>query len=179
MRTKRIAEAGLLAALALILGWIDSMIPLSSALPGLKLGLANLAVVIALYRLDIRHAAAVALVKVLLSSLLFGSVSGLMYSASGAMVSLGVMVLVKKLPSVSTVGSSAAGGAAHISAQFVVAALLTSTPALLRMLPPLLAVGTVTGSLLGIAALAVMKRMPEIPPLPSSIRKGSNSNEKN
>ncbi len=179
MRTKRIAEAGLLAALALILGWIDSMIPLSSALPGLKLGLANLAVVIALYRLDIRYAAAVASVKVLLSSLLFGSVSGLMYSAAGALVSLVVMILIKRLPSVSAIGASAAGGAAHIAAQFVVAALLTSTPALLRMLPPLLAVGTITGSLLGITALAVMKRMPVTSPSLSSIRKGSVSNEKN
>lgn len=161
MRTNKIAQAGVLAALALILGWVDSLIPLSSALPGLKLGLANLAVVIALYRLDIPHAAAVSAVKVLLSSLLFGSVSGLIYSASGALVSLVVMSLVKRLPSVSAVGTSAAGGAAHIAAQFATAAVLTSTPALLRLLPPLLAVGTVTGSLLGLTALIVMKRIPE------------------
>ena len=113
MRTEKIAGTGILAALALILGWVDSMIPLSAAVPGLRLGLANLAVVIALYRLGVWHAAAVSTTKVLLSALLFGSLSGLMYSAAGAAVSLAVMILLHRLPSLSPVGVSSAGGAAH------------------------------------------------------------------
>ena len=160
MRAGKIAAAGVLAALSLILGWVDSMIPLSSAVPGLKLGLANLAVVIALYRLGIWHAAAVSAVKVLLSALLFGSVSGLIYSAAGAAFSLLVMIMLRRLPVLSPVGVSAAGGAAHIAAQFAAAALLTSTPALLRLMPPPFAVGTLTGALLGFGALLVMKRLP-------------------
>lgn len=161
MRTGRIAAAGVLAALALILGWIDSMIPLSSVVPGLRLGLANLAVVIALYRLGTRHAAAVSATKVLLSALLFGSVSGLMYSAAGAAVSLTVMSLLRRSPRLSPVGTSAAGGAAHIAAQFVVAAFLTSTPALISLMPPLLATGTLTGAVLGLTALLTEKRIPD------------------
>ena len=161
MRAGKIAGAGVLAALALILGWIDSMIPLSSAVPGLRLGLANLAVVMALYRLGVRHAAAVSATKVLLSALLFGSVSGLMYSAAGAAVSLTVMALLSRSSALSSVGVSAAGGAAHIAAQFVVAAFLTSTPALLGLLPPLLATGTLTGAALGLTALLVLRRIPE------------------
>ena len=169
MNTGRIAAAGILAALALILGWIDSMIPLSATVPGLRLGLANLAVVIALFRLGIRHAAAVSATKVLLSALLFGSVSGLMYSAAGAAVSLTVMVLLSRSSSFSPVGVSAAGGAAHIAAQFAVAAFLTSTPALLRLMPPLLAIGTLTGAALGLTALLVMKRIPgQLPELPKT-----------
>ena len=160
MRTGRIAAAGILAALALILGWIDSMIPLSSTVPGLRLGLANLAVVIALYRLGVGHAAAVSATKVLLSALLFGSVSGLMYSAAGAAVSLIVMALLFRLPALSSVGVSAAGGAAHIAAQFAVAAFLTSTPALFGLMPPLLATGTLTGAVLGLTALLAEKRIP-------------------
>jgi len=178
MRNKRIAEVGMLAALALILGWVDSMIPLSSALPGLKLGLANLAVVIALYRLGIWHAAAVSAVKVLLSAMLFGGLSGLLYSAAGAAFSLAVMIALKPIRQVSAAGASAAGGAAHIAAQFVVAALLTSTPAVLGLMPPLLAVGTLTGTLLGITALVVMKRLPQKIFSAGNGRKGDAINEK-
>lgn len=161
MRAGKIAGAGILTALALILGWIDSMIPLSSAVPGLKLGLANLAVVIALYRLGISHAAAVSAAKVLLSALLFGSISGLMYSGAGAAFSLVVMVLLHRLPQLSPVGVSAAGGAAHITGQFAAAAVLTSTPALMRLMPPLLAAGTLTGAALGLTALMTLKRIPD------------------
>lgn len=160
MKTKKIAAAGMLASLALILGWLDHMLPLSSAVPGLKLGLANLAVVFALYRLGIWYAAAVGATKVLLTALLFGGLSGLLYSASGAALSLAVMVLLYRLPGLSAAGVSAAGGAAHILAQFGVAAVLTATPALLRLMPPLLAVGTLTGAALGLAALLLMKHMP-------------------
>lgn len=161
MRTEKLAAAAMLAALALILGWLDSLVPLTSALPGLKLGLANLAVVFALYRLGAWYAVSVSAVKVLLSALLFGSVSGLMYSAAGAAVSLAVMILLHRMPVFSAVGISAAGGAAHIAAQFCVAAMLTSTPALFRLMPPLMAVGTLTGAALGLAALLVMRRMPQ------------------
>ncbi len=160
MNTGRVAGAGILAALALILGWIDSLIPLSSTVPGLRLGLANLAVVIALYRLGVRHAAAVSATKVLLSALLFGSVSGLMYSAAGAAVSLTVMALLCRCSALSPVGVSAAGGAAHIAAQFAVAAFLTSTPALFGLMPPLLATGTLTGAALGLTTLLIIKRIP-------------------
>lgn len=164
MRTHKIAAVGMLTALALILGWLDDILPLSSALPGLKLGLANLAVVFALYRLGIAHAAAVSTAKVLLSALLFGGISGLMYSAAGAAVSLLVMIMLKRLSQLSAVGVSAAGGAAHIAAQFCVAALITSTPAVLQLMPPLLAVGTLTGAALGLTALLVMERIPDYLP---------------
>ncbi len=162
MKTQKIAAAGTLAALALILGWIDHMLPLSSALPGLKLGLANLAVVVALYRLGPWHSAAVAGTKVLLSALLFSGVSGLMYSAAGAALSLAAMLLLHRFSAFSAVGVSAAGGAVHIAAQFTVAALVTSTPSVLRLMPPLLAVGTLTGALLGLTALLTMRRLPQV-----------------
>ena len=160
MKIKAIATAGMLASLALVLGWLDHIIPLSSALPGLKLGLANLAVVFALYHLGLWYAAAVSAAKVLLSALLFGGLSGLLYSAAGAVLSLAVMALLHRWPKLSAVGVSAAGGAAHILAQFGMAALLTATPELLSFMPPLLAVGTLTGAVLGLTALVLMKRMP-------------------
>lgn len=171
MRANKIAAAGMLAALALILGWLDNLVPLSSALPGLKLGLANLAVVFALYRLGVWYAVSVSAAKVLLSSLLFGGLSGLLYSAAGAAVSLAVMVALFRIPAFSPVGTSAAGGAVHIAAQFGVAALLTATPELLGLLPPMLAVGTLTGALLGLAALLVLKRIPDQIPDRSQAKK--------
>lgn len=161
MRTKKLAAAGLLAALAIILGWLDHMIPLSAALPGLKLGLANLAVVFALCRLGYARAAAVAAVKVLLSALLFSGFSGFLYSACGAAASLAVMCLLHRTGRFGAVGISAAGGAAHIIAQLCTAVLLTSTPEVFGLLPPLLAVGTLTGALLGVTAQAVIDRLPQ------------------
>ena len=159
MRARKIAELGLLSALAIILGWVEHMVPLLPSVPGVKLGLGNIVVVLALYRFGKKEAAAVSAVKVLLSALLFGSVSGLVYSASGAALSFLTMCLLYKNEKLTPIGVSAAGGAAHVIAQIAAAILLTSTVQLWRLIPPLLAVGTLTGALSGAVALMIQKKL--------------------
>lgn len=159
MKSRKIAELGLLSALAIIFGWVEHMVPLLPSIPGIKLGLGNIVVVLALYRFGKREAFAVSLVKVLLSALLFGSVSGLAYSASGAALSFAVMCLIYKNEKFTPVGVSAAGGAAHICAQVAAAMILTSTVQLWRLVPPLLVSGVVTGALSGVVALMIQKKL--------------------
>lgn len=159
MNVKKTAELGILAAAAIILGWVEHLLPLVPSVPGIKLGLGNIVVLLVLYRHGGREAALVSAAKVLLSALLFGSVSGLLYSASGAVFSLAAMLLLYKRKAFSPIGVSAAGGAAHITAQILAAMLLTLTSRLWTLTPPLLAVGTLTGALNGLITSLVIKRL--------------------
>ena len=112
MKASKIAQYGLLTALALVLSYLESLIP-PLWVPGVKLGLPNLAVVFALYRLGWKDACAISLVRVVLVTLLFGNGAALAYSIAGAALSLSLMGLLKKTRKFSTVGVSVAGGVAH------------------------------------------------------------------
>lgn len=170
-KTKKLTLTALLTAAALILGWIEHAVPIVVSIPGIKLGISNIAVVFALYRLGIGYAAAVMSSKVLLTALLFGGFSGFAYSAAGGILSLAAMTAIYKIKWLSPIGVSAAGGAAHITAQVVVAVLFTSTPQIAWLLAPLLAVGTVTGTLTGLISALLVKKT-------ASLDKSSNSNTK-
>jgi len=161
MKTRKIAELGLLTALAIILGWVEHLLPIVPAVPGIKLGLGNIVVVFSLYRFGKKEAAMISAAKVMLSALIFGSISGLIYSASGAIVSFFVMCILYKLSTVSSIGVSAGGGAAHICAQLCVAMIITATPQLWRILAPLLLTGTLTGALNGLLNNILIKKIPE------------------
>jgi len=164
IRSLPMAQYSLLTALALILGWVEHMIPVSRAAPGIKLGLANIAVVIALYLLGRKAAAIVSILKPLLSAALFAGLSGLIFSLSGAAASLCVMLILHRTDlsrrnRISAVGVSAAGGAAHVAAQVCAAMILTGTFALWRMLPLLLVCGGAAGAVNGGLSIAVIKRI--------------------
>ncbi len=157
-KTEKLTLTALLTAAALILGWLEHTVPLITSIPGLKLGISNIAVVFALYRLGIGCAASVMTCKVLLSALLFGGFSSFAYSAAGGLLSFLIMAAACKSRHLSPIGVSSAGGAAHITAQVLIAALITSTPRIMWLLAPLLAAGTVTGALTGLAAALILKR---------------------
>jgi len=149
---RRLCTAGLLGALALLLSYVESLVPLPLPLPGVKLGLANLAVLLALYLFGMRDALFVLLVKATLSSLLFSGPGALPYALCGGGLALVCMVLLKRLPALSILGVSAAGAAAHGLGQVLLGALLTKTPALLLYATPLMLAGVVTGVVLGLIA---------------------------
>jgi len=161
MRTKQIALFGLLTAAAMLLSWLESLLPPFLAAPGIKLGVANIAVVFALYRLGPKGAAAVSFVRVALMNLLFGNAFALLYSAAGAVLALGVMLLLRRTDRFSPTGVSIAGGVAHNVGQIAVAAAVAETPALLLYLPVLLAAGTVAGIVIGLLAGILIRRIPE------------------
>ncbi len=157
-KTKKLTLTALLTAAALILGWVEHVVPIVVSIPGIKLGISNIAVVFALYRLGRGYSASVMGCKVTLSALIFGGFSSFVYSAAGGMLSLAAMILVYRAKWLSPIGVSAVGGAAHITAQVLVAVLFTSTPQIIWLLAPLVAVGTATGALTGfIAALLIRK----------------------
>ena len=161
MKTKSVALTGLLIALALILSYLESLVPMSIAVPGVKLGLPNLVIVFALYRLRPGAAAAISLLRVALVALLFGSVLSLAYSAAGAVCSFLVMLLMKRTGRFGCTGVSVAGAVAHNLAQVAAAALLLETGALAWYLPVLCLTGTLAGVCIGLLAALLVKRIPE------------------
>ncbi len=161
MKTKSVALTGLLIALALILSYLESLVPMSLAVPGVKLGLPNLVIVFALYRLRPGVAAAISLLRVALVALLFGSVLSLAYSAAGAVCSFLVMLLMKRTGRFGCTGVSVAGAVAHNLAQVAAAALLLETGALAWYLPVLCLTGTLAGVCIGLLAALLVKRIPD------------------
>ena len=159
LSTRDIAEYGLLVALAMVLSYIEYLIPFSSAVPGVKLGLANIVVIFVLYRLGPGPAAVISLVRVLLMTFLFGNAFALMYSVCGAVLSLAVMLLLKKAGKFSPVGVGAAGGVCHNIGQILCAMVVLETEKLAYYLPVLLVSGTLAGIGTGIVGGILIKRI--------------------
>lgn len=157
MKVKRITVMAMCVALAMILSYVESMIP-SPGIPGVKLGLANIVVVFALYKLGWKAAVGISLLRVFLVSLLFGHAASLMYSASGAVLSLAGMILLKKTDRLSSVAVSVIGGVLHNAGQILMAAVLMGRN-VVYYLPVLIVSGTVAGIGIGIVAAILVKRI--------------------
>lgn len=160
--TKKVAYFGVLLSLSLILSYVESLFPFGFGIPGVKLGLANLVTMIALFCLGARRAILLSVLRVVLSGILFGNMFSIVYSLSGAAVSLFIMILLKKTKRFSILGVSIAGGVAHNIGQIILATFLMENKAFFYYIPVLLVVGTVTGMLIGVGSNEVMKRLPKI-----------------
>lgn len=161
--TNRLARLGLLTALALIAGYVEFLIPIPIGIPGVKLGLANLAVVWALYDLSPREALTVNGLRILLSGFLFGNLSMILYSLAGALLSFVCMLAAKKSNAFSVVGVSIVGGVTHNIGQLLVAMAVLNTVNLIYYGPVLLIAGVITGFFIGIITEEVKKRLPAQP----------------
>ena len=162
MKVKKVAVLGLCVALAMIMSYIESLFPLNLAVPGIKMGLANIVIIFLLYRVGFSSACIVSLIRVFLVSMLFGNVMMMAYSIAGAVLSLAVMIVLKKCGKFSVVGVSIAGGVAHNAGQIIMAVILLGAKQIAYYLPVLAVTGTVTGVLIGIAASVVIKRVKHI-----------------
>lgn len=160
MNQKKIAYMGLFAAVAIIFGYVETLIPFFAGIPGIKLGLANLSVLFILETYGWKEAAAVSLVRILAVGFLFGNMFSILYSLAGAALSLTVMTLLKKSSGFSILGISVAGGVSHNIGQLVIAMLIVENTSLLYYAPALLISGVVTGILIGILTREVKKRIP-------------------
>ena len=161
MSTKKLTALALLTTTAMILSYVESLLP-SVGVPGVKLGLANIAVIFALFRLGGKSALAVSLVRVFMVTMLFGSMSALLYSLAGAALSLGVMALLRRTDRFSTVGVSVAGGVAHHAGQILMAMLLLGTARRAYYYPVLVISGVAGGIFTGLAAALLIRRVPDI-----------------
>lgn len=159
MKSRELARYALLTALALALSWLESLVPIPGAPPGVKLGLGNLAVIFALYRLGPRQAAAISLVRSLLAAVMFGSAYSLAYSLAGAAVSLAVMLGLKWTGKFSILGVSAAGGVGHNIGQILVAMAALRSGYAAGYLPVLLVSGVSAGLAVGLAGGLITERV--------------------
>jgi len=153
------ARMSLLLAIALILGYVEHLLPAATSVPGVKLGLANVVLLYAVYLMDARRAFALMLAKAALSGLLFAGASAMMYALAGGVISLAAMLAVRRVRGVSVVGVSAVGAAFHNIGQIGLAVLVVKTPALLGYLPVLLVSGAITGIATGVIAKLVMRHV--------------------
>lgn len=160
MKSSKIAEYGLLAALAMVFSYVESRIPVFFAVPGMKLGLTNLVVLTALYRQGERAAFGINLVRIVLTAFTFGNMSAMIYSLAGGCLSYLVMILCKRSGKFSMAGVSIAGGVAHNIGQILVAIFVLETAQLVYYLPFLLIAGTAAGFVIGIVGSEVLKRLP-------------------
>ena len=159
-RIKQTALLGLFVTVALILSYVESLLPpIWAAVPGIKIGLPNIIIILVLYKADWKAAAAVSLIRVSIVALLFGSIMTLMYSVAGAVLSLFLMTVCKKLNVFSTVGVSIVGGVSHNLAQVLVAIALFSRTQLGYYMIVLAFTGTVAGVFIGLAGTILLKRL--------------------
>ena len=160
IKPRNVALLGICAAIAMVLSYLESLVPLSFAVPGIKLGLANIAVMFVLYKLGAKEAVLVSLIRILWVGILFGNVMTLAYSVSGAVLSLAAMILLKRTDRFSTVGVSVVGGILHNVGQILAAMLLMDTAQIVYYLPILCLTGIGAGVAVGIVSAILIKRVP-------------------
>ena len=155
----KVAYFGVFTTLALILSYVETLIPIQFGIPGVKLGLANLIIVIALYRMKLSGAYLLSIVRVLLAGFIFGNYFSIIYSLAGGLLSLTVMALLRKKGGFSVIGVSIAGGVFHNIGQLIIASVIVETFSVMYYVPVLLIAGLVTGLLIGIASDGMLKRL--------------------
>ena len=161
-RAKKTAYYALCIALAFVFSYLESLIPLNIGVPGIKLGLANLVVVAALYVMGDRDAFIISMIRILLCGLTFGGVFSLVYSFAGGILSFAVMLLAKKSKRLSVLGVSVLGAAVHNVGQIAAAAAVMENAGVFYYLPVLLLSGAVTGALIGVLSGTVISRIEKL-----------------
>ena len=161
MKTK-VAHFGVFTALALIFSYVETLIPIPIGIPGIKLGLANLIIVISLYKFSIKETGLLMVTKVLLAGFMFGNLSMILYSLAGGISSLIVMLILRKSDKFSVFGVSMMGGVFHNLGQLIVAVVVLESISIFYYMPVLLVIGLVTGFVIGFISNEIMKRMKEL-----------------
>lgn len=158
-KAKKTALFGLMVALAFVFSYLESLIPFNIGVSGVKVGLANLVVVTALYTMPKRNAFFIAVIRIILVGFTFAGISTMIYSLAGGILSFAVMCLLKKSKHFSVIGVSIAGGISHNLGQILVASLIMQTPRIIYYIPVLALSGVVTGILIGIISRIIIDRL--------------------
>ena len=156
---KRVAYCAMLTALAMIFGYVEALIPFNFGIPGVKLGLANLVIVVALYLLPAHQVFFIQIARIVLVSFLFGNLSMMLYSLAGGLLSFLVMSLLKKAGGFSVIGVSIAGGVMHNIGQLIVAMLVVQNMKIAYYASVLMIAGLITGGLIGMLAQRIQLHM--------------------
>ncbi len=159
MKTKKIAYLGLLIALAFVFSYIEYLIPVNIGIPGAKLGLANLVIIVALYTLNEKDAFLLSMVRIVLVGFTFANLASMLYSLAGGILSFLAMLLAKRTKKLSITGVSVIGGVFHNVGQIIMAIWVVKTASLIYYLPVLMVSGIAAGVAIGILGAMVTKRM--------------------
>ncbi len=158
MNTGKIAKTGMLLAISLVLSYLEMLLPVTIAVPGVKIGLANIITMFLLYRTDFKSTFMFVCVRVVLAGILFSGISGIIYSLAGGMACVLVMSVLKRFSFFSVLGVSVAGAIAHNVGQIVVAVIVMENIHIAYYLPVLCISGVISGLLVGYLAFVIMKR---------------------
>lgn len=159
---KKIPLIGLFIALSMIFSYIEVLLPLNLGIPGIKLGLSNLVIIVSIYCIGKKEAFFILCFKIILAGLLFGSMSSILYSLSGGLLSYIVMALLEKLKAFTPTGVSVAGGVCHNIGQLIIAIFVLHTKQIIYYLPFLLLSGTMAGLIVGMIGALVIRRFSNI-----------------
>mgnify|MGYP001052532147 CR=1 FL=1 len=161
-KSKKVAFFAMNVALAFVFSYLESLIPFNFGIPGIKLGLANLVVVTALYTVGEKQAFVISVIRIILSGLTFGGVFSLVYSLAGGILSFVAMLLAKKCRALSVTGVSIIGGSLHNIGQLIAAAIVMQTVSIAYYLPALLLSGAVTGAVIGVVSNLIINRLNKV-----------------
>ena len=160
---KKMTLLGLFTAVALILSYIEALIPpIFAALPMVKIGLPNIVIIFVLYKVGAKSALAVSVIRVLINGLLFGNAVGVIYSLAGALLSLALMTLIKKINAFSVVAVSVLGAVAHNLGQVTAAVIIMQTAAIFALIPALSIAATLSGIIIGLVSATTIKLLKNI-----------------
>lgn len=161
MRSK-VAYFGVFTALGLIFSYVESLIPIQLGIPGVKLGLANLVIVIAIYKMGLKESLLLSVTRIVLSGFIFANLFSIIYSLAGGLLSLAVMWNLKKRDGFSVVGISIAGGVSHNIGQLFIAMVVVESFSVSYYIPVLLVAGVITGFVIGLVAGEMLKRLAKL-----------------
>ena len=159
MKTRNVAMYGMLIALAFILSYIESIIPIPVPVPGIKIGLANLVVVTALFLMGPKQAFVMSMIRIILVGFTFGNLSTMIFSFGGGLLSWLAMAVAKRWNKFSVTGVSILGGISHNAGQILVAMWVVNSGVLIYYLPFLIISGVITGAVIGIAGGLVINSL--------------------
>lgn len=157
-KSESVAYIGLFSAFAIIISYIEALIPINIGIPGIKLGLPNIVIVLAIYLIDNKAGIIINIIRVLVVGILFGNAFSIIFSMTGALVSYVVMILIKKIKNMSMLGVSVCGGVTHNVAQLIMAAFVADTYSISYYMPFMIIGGLITGVIIGIIAMLIYNR---------------------
>ena len=158
-KTQRIAMCGVMTAVAMIFSYIESLFPIPIPVYGVKLGIANIAIITVLFVVGKKEAFIVNVIRIALTALLFGNLNSFLFSMAGGVLSLLVMIGLQYTKKFSTIGISVAGGVFHNIGQIIAAVFIMETTAIIYYLPVLFISGIITGVVIGIVSSLVVSRV--------------------
>ncbi len=159
MKNKKIALCGMFIGLALILSYLEVLIPINASIPGIKIGLANIVTIIALYKIGIKEAVIISITRVVLSGFMFSGLSTIIYGLVGTIFSIIVMIMIKNIKSISVVSVSSIGAVCHNIGQIIVACIVVDNINVFYYMPVLIVSGVFAGIIIGIVSGILIKNL--------------------